>query len=338
MLNLQRRLPGKSYPYWLRIDYDTLLSNIAGVSQKASLLDMAMPFLHKIWSHIEDDLIRLGIKGVLSNNPQTLLAVSGALQKILRPNYRPGEAGYAHEGLLPVLGSYSDCLNLSNIAQNHDCRIPFLLRSRARSGEYGAGDWGLDSICEQLQNVPMIDLHGFYFLRQPEPSETSPLRRYLRRLEAHTQMFVMPISVMNSDFKEASPFIDWETVALENAGPGCFPVEAGFWAYPVHAGSDYQIFQADLGSLQGLPYGEFPVQIGGISARLHSLQPEYSEFVVDGQLPGPFPVAGFLTGGRADEPVDLHQWKPTELKSLLAHFDNCPVYLQKNGRTFEICG
>lgn len=329
-------LPGRAYPYWLRVDYDTLLNNIASHCHDARLIDLTVPFLLKIWSRIEDDLLRAGIDGVLSSDPQALLNVSPSLQRILRPGFRPGETGYAREGLLPVLGSWSECLNLSNTAQIHDQRLPFLLRARSRIGEYGAGDWGLESICEQLHNVPMIDLLGFYTLRQPDPGETAILRRILRRLEAENAMLCLPLASVNSDFKEFRPFLTWETVAIERDGPGCFPVEIGFWAFPVHSGPDYQVFQADIGRLHGLPAGEFPAKIGGYNARISDIQPTHSEFVVEDHLPGPFPAAGFLTGGDAHEPVDLRLWKATDLKNLLAHLDHCPLYLQKDKQIIEI--
>lgn len=325
----------RDYPCWLRVDYDTLLSNIAAHLAKAPLLDVGLPFLQKIWPHLEDDLIRNGLTGVLSSSPTFLLNVSPALQRILRPGYRPPETGYAREGLLPVLGSFADCLNLSNMAQMLDRRLTFLLRVRARSGEFGAGDWGLDTICEQLANIPMIDITGFFLLRQPEKSEIYTLRRHLRRLESPRSDLVVPLSLIVSDHAEYRTFISNEVLGLAG-GSGCFPVETGFWAFPVRSGRDYQLYQVDLGAMHGLPAREFPACIGGNPARQVNLQPGFCEFIVDSHLPGPFPVAGYLTGGPAHAPVDLRAWKPAELLNLIGHMQHCPIYLQTGDGLLEM--
>lgn len=326
----------RGYPCWLRIDYDTLLSNIATHLAKAPLLDVSLPFLQKIWPHLEDDLIRNGLTGVLSSSPTFLLSASPSLQRILRPGYRPAETGYAREGLLPVLGSFADCLNLSNMAQIHDRRLPFLLRARARSGEFGAGDWGLDTICEQLTNIPMIDIAGFFLLRQPESNEVFTLRRHLRRLESPHSSLVVPLSLISSDYAEYQPFISAEVLGLESGGSSCFPIETGFWAFPVRSGHDYQLYQVDLGAMHGLPAREFPASIGGCPARQVNLQPGFCEFIVDSHLPGPFPVAGYLTGGPAHAPIDLRAWQPAELLNLIGHMQHCPVYLQTGNRLLEM--
>ncbi|MDD3148502.1 MAG: hypothetical protein PHD82_14510, partial [Candidatus Riflebacteria bacterium] len=171
--------------------------------------------------------------------------------------------------------------------------------------------------------------------RQPESGEISTMRRILRRLENSEPLLLVPLSCTSGDCHELRPFITWEPFALEGNAPGCFPVETGFWAFPVKTGSDYQIFQADIGMLHGLPNHDFPVKIAGRNARVCNLHTDFCEFLVNGHLPGPFPVMGFLTGGDTHAPVDLQNWKPADLKNLLAHLDHCPLYLQKNNQIIE---
>ena len=329
-------LPTPAHPHWIRIDYPTLLGNIARHCQNARLLDLSLPFMRRIYKTAEEDLVRSGINGVLCSDPRTLLNVSGSMQRILIPGFSPAETGYVREGLLPVLSSFSECLNLSNMAQSLDQRLPFLLRARSRFGEFGAGDWGLDSICEKLPNVPMIDLHGFFLTRPVDESEISSFKRQLRRLESPASMLLIPLAMLENNALKFNPFIEWESVGLEKNSSGSFPVEIGFWAFPIKTGPDYQVFQADLGSASGLPSGDFPAIIGGHNARMQKMQINCCEFVVDRQLPGPFPLAGFLTGGNLHTPVDLRQWQQADLQSLLAHLNNCPVFLQTGNAIVEL--
>ncbi|HNX74637.1 MAG TPA: hypothetical protein PLM07_09110 [Candidatus Rifleibacterium sp.] len=321
---------------WIRIDYQTLLGNIARHCQNARLLDLSLPFMRRTYKTAEEDLVRSGINGVLCSDPRTLLSVSASMQRILRPGFSQAETGYAREGLLPVLSSFSECLNLSNLAQSLDQRLPFLVRARSRFGEFGSGDWGLDSICEKLPNVPMIDLHGFFLTRPVDESEVSSFKRQLRRLESPASMLLLPLALTENGTSGLNPFIEWESVGLEKSSNGSFPLEIGFWAFPIKTGPDYQIFQADLGSASGLPSGAFPAMIGGHNARMQNMQINCCEFVVERHLPGPFPVAGFLTGGDLHAPVDLRQWQQTDLQSLLAHLNNCPVFLQTGNDIVEL--
>ncbi len=329
-------VPGRAHPCWLIVDYETLLANIAACCHAARYIDLSLPLLQKIWSLIEDDLLRAGISGALCNTPRPLLEISSSMQRILRPGYRPSETGYVREGLLPVISSFSECLSLSNMAQTYDQRLNFLLRVRSRAGEYGSGDWGLDTILEQLANVPMIDMHGFFMQRQPGVNETSSLKRHLRKLEATGSLILLPLASSLSDQEGLTPFIEWETVSLDEKRSGTFPVEIGFWAFPVHTGRDHQIFQTDIGSLDGLPTGDFPAQICGKKAGIVEMHPDRCEFVVEELLHGPFPVKGFLTGGSLHEPLDLRQWKLADLRSLLAHLSRFPIFVRKNGRCIEL--
>lgn len=326
--------PSRNFNCWLKVDYATLLSNIRAHRQRARLLDITAPFLFKIWAHLEDDLLRAGIEGVLSDDPVALLTIGPSLKRILKPGFKSGEIGYAREGLLPVLGSFSECLSLSNMAQMLDQRLRFFLRVRSTVGEYGAGDWGLDSICEQMNSLPMLDLAGFYLHKQLKTVETGILRRHLRQLGSEQAIIMQPLTVSTTENKEFRPYISWESVALENESQGCFPIEIGFWAFPVHSGTDFQIFQADLGRLHGLPES-FPAQIAGQTARILDIRPECSEFIIEGHFHGPYPVRGCLTGGNPHEPIDLRQWQIADLKNLLGHLKNCPVYLQKQGKIIE---
>ncbi len=329
-------VPDRAHPCWLSVDYETLLANIVACCHATRYIDVSLPLMQKIWPVIEDDLLRAGIIGALCNAPRPLLGISAAMQRILRPGYLPAETGYVREGLLPVIGSFSECLSLSNMAQTYDQRLNFLLRVRSWAGEYGSGDWGLDTILEQLANVPMIDMHGFFMLRTPGINEISSLKRNFRRLEATGTMILLPLSCATIELESLTPFIEWESVALDDNRSGTFPVDTGFWAFPVHTGRDHQIFQADIGSLDGLPAIDFPAQIDGKKARVIEMHPGRCEFVVEELLHGPFPIMGHLTGGSLHEPLDLRQWKLTDLRSLLAHLSKYPLFIRKNGRFIEL--
>lgn len=312
-----------------------MLQNFQQFADQATLVDLSVPFLMTIWNHLEDDLLRAGINSVMSNNPRALCRVSSALQRILKPGFKPGETGYAPEGIIPVLGSFNECLNLSNMAQMLDRRLEFFLRVRSTESEFCGGEWGVEAICQKLNHLPMLDLAGLYFSDCPDYVQTGFFRRMLQEAHAPAPQMIMSLTGARQSGKDFRFFTHWENLALEPGIESCLPFEIGFWAFPVKKGADYQIFQADLGSLNGLRK-EFPAQIAEQEARITEVWADRSEFVIAGQFAGPFPVRGYLTGGASHNPLDLRNWDKKDLQTIIASLNSCPVYLQKADQTIEL--
>lgn len=302
---------------------------------RAPYVDLSVPLIVAIWPYLEDDLLRAGISGVLSADPRALCKVSGSLQRFLKPGFKPGESGYAPEGIIPVLGSFADCLSLSNMAQMLDQRLTFLLRVRSGESDFAGGDWGIESICQRLGNLPMIDLGGLFLHKCPDIEQQGYLRRLLHQAQAGNSQMLLPLAAADHNAREFRRFTLWENLALGQDEGGCMPFELGFWAFPVSRGADYQVFQADLGRLHGLRK-DFPAQIAGKTARIIELWPDSCEFIVSGHYSGPFPACGYLTGGLEHNPVDLRQWEKSDLQTIIGSLDFCPVYLKKDGKTVEI--
>ncbi len=327
--------PSKNHSCWLKVDYETLLQNFQRHSEQAPYVDLSVPFIVAIWSHLEDDLLRAGIAGVLGADPRALCKVSGSLLRFLKPGYKPGESGYASEGIIPVLGSFSDCLSLSNMAQMLDKRLTFLLRVRSGESEFAGGDWGIESICQRLGNLPMLDLGGLFLNKCPDIEQQAYLRRLLHQAHAESTQMLLPLASADHNAREFRRFTLWENLALGQEDEGCMPFELGFWAFPVSNGSDYQIFQTDLGRLHGLRK-DFPAQIAGKTARIIEVWPDSCELIVSGHYSGPFPARGYLTGGLEHNPIDLRQWDKSDLQNIMGNLSFCPVYLQKAGKILEI--
>lgn len=327
--------PDSLSQYWIKIDYDSLIANIAQVASSAEIIDLGLPLLRQIWPYIEEDVLRIGIKGLVSQETQVLLSADHAFTRILKPGFQPGDKGYARAGIFPVLSSLQECLALSNLAQGLDQRLPFLVHVRSCDSDTPSGDWNLESICEKIPSLPMVDLAGFYMRFSPQERLLGYFRRLLHNAEAAAYNIICPISLEIAAFDEVSCYFCWESLAMKTDSSACFPLEIGCWAYPVGSGSDYQIFQADIGRLHGLP-AKFPILIAGEKAELEKLEDDFCEFVVRKQMTGPFPVQALLTGGSALQAIELPDWQPDDLRNLLLHLGDCPIYLQQKTGMLEI--
>ncbi len=325
----------KGFSHWLKIDYATLLENILIHAADSDCLDLCAPFYKRIWSYLEDDIIRSGIKSLISVDPELLLTASSSLKKILGPGVSPGAHGYAKESLIPVLGSFSDCLSLSNMAQMHDCRMPFMLRFRSSTIEAVQSDDILEGICERLPTLPMLDLCGFFSHYPVRTEEISALRGNLAHYGLDKKTFYSAAGESGEKSHNVSRYINWQAFALGKNKNGVFPCEIGFWATPVKSGMDYQLFLVDMGLAHGL-CNDFPATIGGYDAKVVEVFERHCEMIIQGNHQGPWPVKGFLTGGPAHKCVALERWKESDLRNLLIHLGPCPVYLEKNARIIEI--
>jgi len=327
--------PDRFSSCWIRIDHDSLTSNIHAVAKSAELIDLGLPLLRQIWPFIEDDILRIGIQGLACADTDTLLGVDASLERILKPGSRQSDKGYARAGIVPVISSVAECLALSNLAQSLDQRLPFLVHVRSADSDTPSGDWNLESICEKVPSLPMIDLTGFYLKFTPPARLLGYFRRLLHNADAIAQRIICPIAPRSESIDGVTCYSLWENLAIDTDAATCFPVEIGCWAYPVRAGSDFQIFQADIGRLQGLPE-KFPVIVGGERAEIEKISDDFCEFVVRRQLAGPFPAKALITGGSALAAVEMSEWRPEDLRNLLLHLSGCPVYLQQKNRVIEI--
>lgn len=320
---------------WIKADYDSLMSNVVQVAQQAEIIDLGLPVLRQIWPYIEEDMLRAGITGIACSETPVLLEADSVFERLLKPGSRQTDKGYACAGIVPVMSSVSECLALSNLAQSLDERLPFLVHVRSSDSDSPSGDWSLESICEKIPSLPMIDLAGFYLKFAPAARLLGYFRRLLHNAEAVTQKIICPIMHDSDDIEGLTHYSLWENLAIESKDSACFPLEIGCWAYPVRTASHYQIFQADIGRVHGLPE-VFPVIVGGEPAGIETVGDDFCEFIVKKPVAGPFPVKAIITGGSALQSVDMQDWHPEDLKNLLRHLTNCPIYLQQRTRLIEI--
>lgn len=326
--------PSKGFPGWLRLNYATFMDNINRAAAKSVFIDISIPIIQRIWHHIEDDLLRSGINGVISDSPGALSRVSGQFIRILKPGFRNCETGYAGSEIIPVLSTFADCLALSNMAQMLDRRLAFLLRARDLSLEFAAGEHGLEDICNRSKQLPLVDFNGFFLQKPPKVSEVTPLKSVAARCFNSDCRLICPGSNFKGSNKDCCTYSKWENLALVDNSEGIFPLEIGTWAFPVESGADYQTYQIDLGLSHGLP-AAFPARIGGFEARVVETFENFTELIINGHFQGPYPARCYLAGGSTHDPVDLHSWKISELRNFLTHEQGFPVYLENNQTLLE---
>ncbi len=320
---------------WIRVDHDSLIGNIIRAAQTASIIDLGLPMLRQLWPHIEEDILRVGIQGLTCSDTETLLGADASFERILKPGSSQGDKGYARAGIVPVISSVSECLALSNLAQGIDQRLTFLVQVRSADSDSPSGDWNLENICEKVPSLPMIDLAGFYLKFTPSARLLGYFRRLLHNAEAIAQRIICPAAPGSENLEGVTCYSLWENLALDTGAKTCFPVEIGCWAYPIRTGNDFQVFQADIGRLHGLPE-KFPIIIGGEAAQIEKISDDFCEFSIHRPLSGPFPEKALITGGSALAAVEMAEWHPEDLRNLLLHISDCPIYLQKKTCIIEI--
>ena len=328
-------IPDRFSRCWIRIDRDSLMSNIIQVAQVASIIDLGLPVLRQLWPFIEEDALRAGIRGITCAETETLLCADTSLERILKPGSSLSDKGYARAGIVPVISSISECLALSNLAQSYDQRLPFLVHVRSSESDSPSGDWSLESICEKIPSLPMIDLIGFYLKFTPPARLLGYFRRLLHNSEAIAQKIICPASPACENLEGVTCYSLWENMSIGSEDISCFPIEIGCWAYPVRSGSDFQVFQADIGRLHGLPE-RFPVIVGNETAEITKVCDDFCELLIRRPLAGPFPEKALITGGSELAAVEMSEWQIDDLRTLLLQLSNCPIYLQQKNSTIEI--
>lgn len=329
---MQSYLPSKEYSSWIALNYEVLFKNLSDLNAHTSVIDLSLPLLAKVWSRVEDKILRAGFTYCASNRPTDLLEVSSQFKRILLPSFKPHELGYATEGLIPVLSSYSEILALSNMAQNHDCRPEYFLRIRTLDDKFGSGDFGHFEIMQKVGSLPMIDMVGAFIDFDSTTQQIKKLSRDLKSVCSQTEPVIIQASNRLTTETEKK-LVCWELVGLgEQIRPIAF--EAGFWAFPIVTKDNTTLFKVDLGKANGLPE-KFVAQIGPFDAKLVQVELDHTIFSVDDfAFDTPQPYKGFLIGSNIANPVSQHSWGIDDLRNFLLHTSEKPLYLI-NAETVE---
>lgn len=313
-----------SHPGWINLDSKTFLANLYSSISGSMLVDLSIPVLRKTRTHFEDEFIRAGISGFVSDDANSLLAVEPSLLRILKKNAGPETAGYATKGIVPVLFSLTECLSLSNLAQTLDRRIGFYLLCRSLDETLGAGNCGLYVILDNLTNLPMIDLHGMFFDLPQSAQQLKKATAILAKHQSIDDKIIQPAEPDQDPRENLMQIVGWETLGIGKENQMCFCLEIGFWLFPVEKTGKGMLFQADVGALNGLPLS-FPVQINGRNAEVISVELNKSFVFLPGFFEGPYPVKAYLSGGNLHNLIDIKNWKAQELKTFISLADNFQV-------------
>lgn len=159
------KTPPWDSPCWLEIDLNTLLANLEKSLSVNSTIDIGSVFLEKAMIRAEPEFIRLGVKGIIS---RTILTdemgkpFQSALHAIYAPPLNHSRLQTAiRNGYSVVLGSVSEAILVSNIAQSSETTVGVLLRLRSSDVTIDSGSTGILSMLEIIGQLPLIRLTGF---------------------------------------------------------------------------------------------------------------------------------------------------------------------------------
>lgn len=312
---------------WININYSCLVNNIQNLDLSRSVVDLSFPALASIRQHIEQDLSRASLKGYIADRPELLNIKESSILKILGPLINKHDFGYAIEGILPILSSYSECLSLSNLAQTTNKRLAFMIHLRSVEEAFGAGDEGVYELLFNCRKLPMIDLSGFYTELDYDDIILKRLLRMLRSAESKYNLIISPnCALPNHDNCLSVCSVKLFGISDNQDSMLNSPLEIGYWAYPVKKYNKGILFRMDLGMKDGLP-SHFPTQIAGMDADVKEVGISSSLVYLPRFFEGPFPAKGALTGGNKYEPVNIKDWNAQSLETILRLLKNVPVDL-----------
>ena len=91
-----------------------------------------------------------------------------------------------------------------------------------------------------------------------------------------------------------------------------------------------------MGKLKGIP-DHFPALIGNNIAEVTEAGLDYTEFKIShAETEAPHPFKGFLTGGDSSNAISPFDWNLIDLKNLILHSSDLPVYFFKDNQLTEI--
>jgi hypothetical protein len=315
----------QNFPAWLTLDLEITIQNLFAC--KKQVFDISPPLFARIWKNLELSLQQAGVEFIASRDLNALLKVSESFTRILLPGIAGPLTGCAHQGIVPVLSDYADVLSLSNQAQQDDRRYSFILRLQTLNRRFFSEDSGFNSVLSRLDSLSMVDLAGVLIEASATENEIAALGRKLAA-------FCDKPLLVSKNVEKTNQIFSFSLLGLsENVRPN--PLKIEFWAYPFAVERDEVLLRIDLGRAQGLP-ASFPACIGNLPASIKKVELNHSIISIkdqNAQLPAR--CRGTLLGGGIAETISPHSWDFCELKSLLHHCGNFPVYLCRDGKLIE---
>ena len=325
-------IPDNDAPSWLKVDLNIIRKNLLSLDPEKSVIDLTAPFISKSWQYIEEDVIRTGIKTIASRNPKDLLPANKHFRKILLPGFSKDQLGYAAKDIVPVIGNYEEILALSNLAQENDSRISFLIRIKTLNENFSFGEYGYYDLIGKVRMLPMVDFAGVYF--DTNCSAKVNEKKFVRNIYkvSDTSDLLLLACENDTDFKETKKLRSWPLGGIsEDIMP--LAISAGFLAYPVNKVDNETIFRIDIGLKDGLPL-TFPALIEQFNAEVKEINLYYTILgVKEFSSNRPYPYHGIFIGRQLGENVSQHQWEQIHLKNYLLHFKQRIHYFDSDKKT-----
>ncbi|MGM0598973.1 MAG: hypothetical protein ACQETH_04045 [Candidatus Rifleibacteriota bacterium] len=305
---------------WLKVDLNICRKNLLALDRENCVIDLTPPFINKSWQYLEEDVIRSGINIIASRNPQDLLPANNHFCKILLPGFSRAELGYAAKNIIPVVSGFEEILALSNLAQENDTRISFMIHIRTLNEEFSFGDYGYYDLIGKVRMLPMVDFAGVFF--DTYNSINFNEKNFIRNLYkvSDTNNLLLLCCETDTNFKAAKKLTSWPLAGIcKEILP--LAISAGFIAHPINKTDNETIFRLEIGLSHGLPES-FPSMIEGFNARVKEIN-LYTTIlgVKNFASDRPYPYRGILIGRQSGENVSQHQWNHTYLKNYLLHFN-----------------
>jgi hypothetical protein len=319
-------IPDIDVSAWLKVNLSILKKNLLSLDAEKNIIDLTPPFLSKAWQYIEEDVIRLGINIIASKNPQDLLRADNHFLKILLPGFSKTQLGYAAKNIIPVISSHEEILALSNLAQENDARISFLIKIQTLNKEFSSGTHGYYDLIGKIRMLPMVDFAGIFF--DVHNSKSFNQKSFINDLKkASDKKDLLLISCEDgTDLKGGKMLTSWPVAGIcQKVMP--LAISAGFIAYPVEKIEEEIIFKIELGLRHGLPE-KFPALIEQFNVevketRIYNTILGVKDFVSE----RPYPYQGIFIGRQSGENISQHQWNQTLLKNFLLHFKQKTIFL-----------
>ena len=324
--------PSIRYPAWAILDVSVLLSNLQNINLESKLLDVSNPFINICWNQIYDELTQLGIKGFFSNTPEPELKTNKDTIKIMGLGYNKNQLGYTVNNLIPVISTTEDIYILSNLAQEYDKQVKFLVNINTVDEQFLYGKCGILEILKQTKNMPMIEPIGAYFNKLIDTIELRQLS--FKMLSPYLEQKPIFIGHTNNkiDTVQTISIIGTEILGLKIMQIITCAITVGAWVYPISSSENNINAITYLGLKDGINSNSIfsihgkKIKPTDITSAVSAITLPYTE-----NFSSPFKA--ILCGGDTINSISPYEDNQATLQTMLNNW-SYPIYIRNiNGNT-----
>lgn len=319
----------KLHPAWAIIDASVIIANLQSLNYKNILLDIRNPFLNIASQFLLDDLNKLGVSGFFSNKPEQQIDTNRNLLKIMGMGFNSNQLGYTTNGIIPVVTSIEDLFILSNLAQQNNRQIKFLVSINSTNEKNLHGAYGLSEILNHTSQLPMISIEGAYFNESVDSIELR--KKSLSVIKPHLEG--QPIFIGYNDYL-LDGVKNLRIVCLDILGMSkkqilTCAVTLSTWVYPIFNDENSTECIVNLGKKDGITPSSV-ISIFGCEINPNSISTDSARLTIPKNISQSFPWKGVLCGGSNADNVSPSQWDEFNLITTTYNWKH-PVHVKKDG-------